>query len=891
MNTKMIRVKLIAGFLVMLALIIGVSSIAIYNLDYSIAMERQINSLHQVRGILLEMRRQEKNYLLRREETYLEQALFWFEKLKGLSIQQLQLEVNNPHLHNYWLDIIQQEDIYLKHFQDYVKQLKTISPDNKNKDQEIDTIDKNMVQAIRNVHKGIEQILAWENELITKNQINIRHIFLGTFFMALLLSLIVIATVMQSVQKSLSLGLQFITSLADDRIDNSLNSDNNELTPLLNALIELKQRFIATKEKNIRQLIEMEKIHRQLEENLESESQLRKWLNSELAAAEQREHELAQAHKHAENATQAKNIFLANMSHEFRTPLNAIIGYSEMLLEEAEDMQESALTIDLQKIHTAAKHLLSLINDILDLSKIEVGKMELFLETFSVMEMINEVVSTITPLVKKKNNTLQVQSADNLGTMHADLIKTRQCIFNLLSNAAKFTENGIITLRIDRKIEPDREWLIFQVEDQGIGINASDMQRLFEPFTQADSSTTRKFGGTGLGLTITMRICEMMGGNITATSELGQGSIFTIRLPALCQKLPVAEPPLVHIEEQINNNSAQQGAVVLVIDDDPAVRDLVQRFLVKEGFHVETATNGEDGLRLAKIFHPYAITLDVIMPGMDGWSVLKALKESSDTANIPVIMLSFTDNQELSFALNAVEYLSKPVNREQLLRALRKYRKGTVLIVSNNPIIRETTQHMMIKEGCQVIEAENYQEGLEKITHLKPDLILVDCNSVDSGGFITTVKQQNIPIFDISAPRQKNNFGAQNNSFQIEMLAKTNLDFATARAMHLAWRARLQFYLEEKIILNEQEIISYQDCQLGRWIYTHGIPLYGHLPEMKRLEDVHIALHTSIRRVIELKKYGTKEHLEDEYAKFMLFSSEIIALLRRIEQNMTSMQK
>jgi signal transduction histidine kinase len=242
--------------------------------------------------------------------------------------------------------------------------------------------------------------------------------------------------------------------------------------------------------------------------------------------------QLEDAMEEATAANVAKSQFLANMSHELRTPMNAIIGYTEMLMEEAEDLEQDDFTPDLEKIHAAGKHLLSLINDVLDLSKIEAGKMELFCETFDVRSLIDEVASMVTSLIQKNGNTLESRCPDDLGSVHADLTKVRQSLFNLLSNAAKFTKNGTITLAARREFRDGGDWVEFSVADTGIGVAQDKLDKLFEEFTQADASTTREYGGTGLGLAITRRFCEMMGGAITVESELNVGTTFTIRLPA-----------------------------------------------------------------------------------------------------------------------------------------------------------------------------------------------------------------------------------------------------------------------------------------------------------------------------------------------------------------------
>jgi len=241
---------------------------------------------------------------------------------------------------------------------------------------------------------------------------------------------------------------------------------------------------------------------------------------------------LERATKEANAASEAKSAFLANMSHELRTPMNAIIGYSEMLIEEAEDRAQEQFVPDLQRIQVAGRHLLALINDVLDLTKVEAGKMDLLLETFDLDALIDEVSATADALVKNKHNTLRIERADDLGSMHADLAKVRQALFNLISNAAKFTENGTITLSVEREQCGSGDWISFSVADTGIGIAPDKIDEVFEEFSQADTSTTRKFGGTGLGLAISRRFCQMMGGDITVESRVGKGSNFRIRLPA-----------------------------------------------------------------------------------------------------------------------------------------------------------------------------------------------------------------------------------------------------------------------------------------------------------------------------------------------------------------------
>jgi len=472
---------------------------------------------------------------------------------------------------------------------------------------------------------------------------------------------------------------------------------------------------------------------------------------------------LGAARDEAIEASRAKSAFLANMSHELRTPLNAIIGYSEIAQDELrghaarEGEGKGPLTQlgnDVQKIHVAGTHLLGIISDILDLSKIEAGRMELHIESFAVQTMIDDVVATAQRLVSQNGNNFEVRAAPELGEMTADLTKVRQILFNLLSNAAKFTEHGTVTLEVGRapalegESEPGFE---FAVSDSGIGMSPEQKDRLFQSFYQGDSSTTRKYGGTGLGLAISRRFAQMMSGEITVQSSLGSGSTFRVRLPAVIRgHLGVEEASVPGRTGQAPAEVVVTPQAMLVIDDDPNVYDMMERILSREGLDVYGAATGKEGLALARRLKPVVIALDIMMPGMDGWSVLQAIRADPELADTRVVIVSMLDEKPLGMALGADDYLTKPLRREQLLGCIQRLvpvRDGYILIVEDDESLRELLQRTLIEEGWSVRIAATGRAALDLIEQSRPGLILLDLRIPEIDGFDVIASIRSRPEF------------------------------------------------------------------------------------------------------------------------------------------------
>jgi signal transduction histidine kinase/DNA-binding response OmpR family regulator len=461
--------------------------------------------------------------------------------------------------------------------------------------------------------------------------------------------------------------------------------------------------------------------------------------------------ELSIARVAAEEANKTKSAFLANMSHELRTPLNAIIGYSEMLQEDAIDKGDEEPVEDLKKIEGAGRHLLGLINDILDLSKIEAGKMEVFVEKVEIAPLVSEVIAIVQPLADRNGNELRLVMADDVGAFRSDETKVKQCLLNLLSNANKFTSDGSVTLTIRREGESD---VVFSVSDTGLGMTEEQLGRLFEAFTQADASTTKRFGGTGLGLTITRHFCTALGGDIAVESTPGAGSTFTIRLPDL--------PDATTKKKPAETTLSDSQATILVVDDDATARDLLTRTLESKGYRVIAARHGLEALALARQHRPKAITLDVMMPQLDGWSVLRQLKEDAALRDIPVIMVTILNERALAIPLGAAELLTKPIDRQRLSALMAQYCGGSaensVLVIEDDAATRELLTRLVAGAGYRAATATNGREGLDWLdAHTPPDLILLDLMmpNLDGFGFLGELRRRraydHLPVVIVTA--------------------------------------------------------------------------------------------------------------------------------------------
>jgi signal transduction histidine kinase/CheY-like chemotaxis protein len=516
------------------------------------------------------------------------------------------------------------------------------------------------------------------------------------------------------------------------RVEASASGEIGELIDAFNAMLDTIQRNTAeleqarvaaedAREKIVQAHDQLEEANRTLEARVDDRTRL-----------------LAKAVKDAEEASKAKSSFLAKMSHELRTPLNAIIGYSEIMKEDAVDDGDTRRAEDLDKVLNAARHLLGLINDVLDISKIEAGKMELYLETFDLTKLVNEVIATASPLVAKKGNTLAIDCPADIGTMHADATKLRQMLLNLLSNASKFTEKGTVTLKATRHYEADGDAIELAVIDTGIGMTPEQLGRLFQAFSQADASTASKYGGTGLGLAISKQFAQMMQGDITVTSTPGTGSTFTIRMPA---RVLTKQPKVVNNTTNKLTRSpfpVQQRPKILVIDDDKEIRSVISEVLTLSGYDVVEAASGQQGLDHATRMPPDLILLDVMMPGIDGWTVLSKLQDNPKLTDVPVIVLSAVGDQEMAMSLGAASVLLKPVDASRLTAEiatqLSPLPKCYVLAVEDDADSRTLISRMLDREGWQLRFAINGTAAIRILRKGAPAMIILDLKLPGMGG-------------------------------------------------------------------------------------------------------------------------------------------------------------
>ena len=444
--------------------------------------------------------------------------------------------------------------------------------------------------------------------------------------------------------------------------------------------------------------------------------------------------EMEKARDEAIDAKGETSRFFANMSHELRTPLNAILGYGEMLAEDCEDLGYDDLLPDLKKITSAGTHLLSLINNILDISKIESGKMELYITSFEIEDVVDVIKDISAPLVSKNNNAFQTNIQDGIGAMRQDETKLRQCLSNLLSNAAKFTEAGTVTLEVDASLEKEIEMVSFKVIDTGEGMSEEGVGKVFEVYTQAERSTSAKHGGTGLGLPLSREMAQMMGGDITLTSELGVGSVFTLKLPRDC---PQDEH---EVSDSVLEGIDDDEKLVVLIDDDVTMHDLIKRTLNKIGLTLVGATDSEKGMQMVRETKPKLLLLDVLMPGRDGWSILRECKSDPELKDMPVIMVSQLNQDTLANSLGADDYITKPIDRELFLKTIKNILgdgdtdNNKILIIDDDENTRDLLSRMLKEGGWVPKTAKDGKEGLDQLGE-DPALIVLDLEMPRMDGF------------------------------------------------------------------------------------------------------------------------------------------------------------
>ena len=524
--------------------------------------------------------------------------------------------------------------------------------------------------------------------------------------------------------------------MATGEIGELIHSFNAMLDTIQSNTSELQRAKIVAEEAR-------ERIHQSNEQLAEANRTLE-------GRVEDRTRLLAKAVDDAEEASKAKSTFLAKMSHELRTPLNAIIGYSEMLQEDARDDGDTRTADDLDKVLNAARHLLGLINDVLDISKIEAGKMELFLETFPLSKVIGDVAATISPLIDKKGNKLVLEYAEDVGTMHADATKLRQMLLNLLSNASKFTEKGSITLRVTRIMGIGNDIIEFAIVDTGIGMTPTQLARLFQAFSQADASTASKYGGTGLGLAISKQFAQMMNGDITVTSIAGTGSSFVIRLPANVQN---AQPKVIQTSPKLTKSpfSAQSKAKVLLIEEDKGVRQVLSDLLSDSGYTIIEADSGPKGLDLATEHSPELIVLDVTLTGTDGWTILNKLQGNPTLADIPVIILGTSSDTDIALTFGATTVVAKPIDAarvaSEIAMLLTPLARNHVLLVEDDADSRTLIMRLLERENWFLRTAANGKAALRSLEKSLPAIILLDLKMAGMNGFELLERLQKNPLW------------------------------------------------------------------------------------------------------------------------------------------------
>ncbi len=441
-----------------------------------------------------------------------------------------------------------------------------------------------------------------------------------------------------------------------------------------------------------------------------------------------------------EESTRLKSEFLANMSHELRTPMNSIIGFTGRVIKKASDKLDARQLKNLHTVERNAHHLLGLINDLLDISKVEAGRMELYPEHVAMHDLINEVRDLTNSLWHEKGIAFNMELPQQPLSLYVDRVRLKQVLINLVSNAVKFTAEGSVTIRaaLLDDASMDGDGVMIAVEDSGIGMQAENLQFIFEAFRQADGSNTRAYGGTGLGLNITKNFVELMGGRVEVSSVYGEGSTFTVCLPKQQPGADVIEDAVELPLPELDNAVAGK-AVILCIDDNPDVLELFQQCLSDDGYQVLCANNGDDGLKIAKEQQPTAITLDVQMPHKDGWSVLQELKADPATKEIPVLMATMMDNKALGMKLGAVDYLEKPIVPENLLQSIKYARllneTREVLVVDDDAGVRELMQQVFEDAHIDVRLAVDGVDAMAQMRVKQPDMIVLDLMMPNMNGF------------------------------------------------------------------------------------------------------------------------------------------------------------